>query len=256
MTFRRGATIVAVVTVAVVIAALIVYGGSLSRPVADGYTGHAASPSSTTPSATLSMDGTDESASNQPPEPTQAAPASGSAPAVPTDSGTAVPASPSDHPTWDPAAEAPEGADAEPKVPGGLGAEPYRLPSVPEREPALTAVPDAAVADGELAVGFPEAAVPVPDDAQIQTSSVSPQGQRVLVGLHALSDDDPETLRGFYTRHCEERGWPVTFALGPAGDTQLQCGFANDSMSVTASVLPTGRTGLTATGAFLVSGGN
>lgn len=252
MTFRRGAAIAAVAAVAVVVAALIVYGVSLSRPVADGYTGHAASPSPTSASTV----GAGQPPSTGPLAPAGTSSGSGSDSAAPAGPATAGAAAQGDQPSWDPAADAPEGADAEPKVPGGLGAEPYRLPSVPEREPALTAVPDAAVADGELAAGFPETAVPVPDGAEVQSSSVSPQGQRVLVGMHALSDDDPGALLDFYTRHCEELGWAVTLSPGPAGDEQLQCGFGGDSMTIAVPVLPTGRTDLTATGAFVVADGD
>lgn len=248
MTFRRGAAIAAIAAVAVVVAALIVYGVSLSRPVADDYTGHAASPSPVTPSSTATASSSGAAAS--------ASAGSSADTGSGTGSGTASPDAQGDQPTWDPAADAPEGADAEPKVPGGLGTEPYRLPALAERKPALTQVPEAAVTDGELAAGFPEDVIPVPAGAEIQFSSVSPQGSRVLVGLQALSDEDPEALLDFYAQHCEELGWAATRLPAADGAQNLQCGFGGDSLTVAVPVLPTGRTDLTATGAFLVPEGN
>jgi hypothetical protein len=159
------------------------------------------------------------------------------------------------HPTWDPAAGAPAGADEQPKVPNGEGTEPYRLPSAAPREPALTEVPAAGVADHELVAGFPDHVVPVPDGSEIQSSSVSPQGQRVLVGLHVLSDADPQDLLDFYARRCEDLGWPVTRTPAPDGAPQMQCGFGPDSLTVTAPTLPTGRVDLSASGAFVVDAG-
>ncbi|WP_313823705.1 hypothetical protein, partial [Citricoccus sp.] len=156
---------------------------------------------------------------------------------------------------WNPAAGAPAGADQEPKVPNGEGTEPYRLPSAAPREPALTEVPAAGVADHELVAGFPDHVVPVPDGSEVQSSSVSPQGQRVLVGLHVLSDDDPDDLLDFYARRCEDLGWPVTRTPAPDGAPQMQCGFGPDSLTVTAPTLPTGRVDLSASGAFVVDAG-
>ncbi|MFB9074652.1 hypothetical protein ACFFX0_27075 [Citricoccus parietis] len=217
------------------IAVLAVHLTHPSRPVADGYKGHPASPTPTTSSP--------------------ATPTPGSVAAAP--SGSVAPTGVDDgsHPTWDPAAGEPAGAGQEPKVPNGEGTEPYRLPSTSPREPALTEVPAAAVGDHELVAGFPDHVVPVPDGSEVQSSSVSPQGQRVVVGLHVLSDDDPQELLDFYARRCEDLGWPVTRTPAPDGAPRMQCGFGPDSLTVTAPTLPTGRVGLSASGAFVVDAG-
>jgi len=157
---------------------------------------------------------------------------------------------PTARPTWDPAADAPEGAEAEPKVPGGEGAEPYRLPSAAPAKPALESVPKAAAATGKLAAGFPRGVVPVPDGADVESSSVAPQGRRVLVGLEARSGESPEAVLEGYATHCGERGWPVTRDRAPDGADRLLCALGPDSLTVTARQLPTGVTAVTASGAF------
>jgi hypothetical protein len=232
-----------------------------SRNVAmDDYKGHPAS-SSPTPDevqaaagATSSpgagrtagppgVSGTDDAASSAGPSGDTGAPAETGGPDALDDR---------DRPSWDPAAESPEGADEEAKVPGGEGSEPYRLPATPDRKPALTAVPEPAAAEGKLSAGFPEQLVPAPEDAAVQSSSVAPQGRRVLVGLDTLTGQQPEEVVDFYAGHCDDLGWPVVRGPAPDGALQVRCGYGPDALTVTARTLPTGRTAVTAAGAFEV----
>lgn len=224
---RRSTAIMAIALLAVL--GLAWWAVTAARPVQDGYTGHAASPSPSSSESSLS-------------EPTSPEPRAGlgSAPA---------------RPTWDPvaaAAEESEGAAAEAKVPQGEGAEPYRLPVPPARAPVLTSVPPAAEAQQSLAEGFPQEAVPVPDGAEVQSSSIAPQGQRAIIGVVALSEDPAETLADHYALHCADLAWPLERETAPNGDLMLECGFGADRLTVTVSSLPTGWQSVTATGAFLI----
>lgn len=243
MTVRRWATGAAVLVVLAMLAVLIVHFATPSQPVAaDDYKGHAASPTPTTqtPTASSGTDGTAESTST------------GASSTASPDAAAEDPAAPGDRPTWNPAADAPEGADQEPKVPNGLGVEPYRLPDSPERQPALTEVPDAAAAKHELTAGFPEHVVPVPDDVDIQSSSVATQGQRVFVGVNALSNANPDALLDYYVRHCESLAWPANRLTLDDGTPQVQCGFGPDELTVTASLSPAGKVDLSVSGSFEV----
>lgn len=243
MTVRRWATGAAVLVVLAMLAVLMVHFANASQPVAaDDYKGHAASPTPTTqtPTAPSGTDGTTDSTGT------------GASSTASPDAAAEDPAAPGDRPTWNPAADAPEGADQEPKVPNGLGAEPYRLPDSPERQPALTEVPDAAAAEHELVAGFPEHVVPVPDDVDIQSSSVATQGQRVFVGVNALSNANPDALLDYYVRHCESLAWPSNRLTLDDGTPQVQCGFGPDELTVTASLSPAGKVDLSVSGSFEV----
>lgn len=266
----------------------------MGRPVADDYTGHAASPTpppttadtspsavrspatstdsdAASPSAPTSGDtttddsgagGTDIPTGNTSTHPTGTAssptPSAGSgvssSPAASATAPASAEAAPSAPPTWNPATTAPPGAAVEPKVPDGEGASPYRLPEIPERMPAVSTVPPAAAATGELAAGFPADVIPVPAGVTIQSSSVAPQGNRVFVSLVGLSERSASSLLDDYARQCQHLGWAITRGPGADGVEQLDCGFGADSLSVAATTLPTGRVELTATGAFTVTG--
>lgn len=264
MNVRRWATGAAVLVVLAMLAVLIVHFANPSQPVAaDDYKGHPASstPTTQTPAAPSGTDGAagstgtgaDASAGQGVAEAgTDRSAASGASSMASQDTAAEDPAAPGDRPTWNPAADAPEGADQEPKVPNGLGAEPYRLPDSPEREPALTEVPGAAAAEHELVAGFPEHVVPVPDDVDIQSSSVATQGQRVFVGVNALSNANPDALLDYYVRHCESLAWPTSRPTLDDGTPQVQCGFGPDELTVTASLSPAGRVDLSVSGSFEV----
>ena len=266
MTVRRWATGAAVLVVLAMLAVLIVHLANPSQPVAaDDYKGHAASPTPTTqtPRAPSGTDGTadstgtgvDASAGQGAAESgTDRSTASGASSSSTASQDVAAEgtAAPGDRPTWNPAADAPEGADQEPKVPNGLGTEPYRLPDSPERQPALTEVPDSAAAKHELVAGFPEHVVPVPHDVDIQSSSVATQGQRVFVGVNALSNANPDALLDYYVRHCESLAWPTSRPTLDDGTPQVQCGFGPDELTVTASLSPAGRVDLSVSGSFEV----
>lgn len=260
MSIRRWAAGIGLLVILALVAVLFVQMSRSTQPVAaDDYRGHPASPTPTTQTASTEVstatsvavtDG-EASATGDP------APSSSTttAPLATTPSSAASdPAgeAPLDRPSWNPAAEAPEGADQEPKVPQGLGAVPYRLPDSPERTPALTEVPAASSAEGRLAAGFPEHVVPVPDDVDVRSSSVAPQGQRVLVGLDALSDAAPEAVVDYYIRHCESLAWPVTRSTTDGGDPRVRCGFGEDELTVTAAGPSDGRVDLTVAGSFTV----
>lgn len=228
MTRRRWSTATAAIAVLVVLS-LIVWWAASSRPVQDDYTGHAASPSPGSVAGTPA----------------------GTTPSSTAGAGSVLTtAEASARPTWDPAADAPEGAAEEAKVPDGLGAEPYRLPEPPERTPVLASVPEAASASFSLAEGFPEQAVPVPDGADVQSSSIAPQGQRVVLGVTALSNAPAESLLEVYVAHCSDLAWPVERETAPDGTLALECGFGADRLAVRVSSLPTGMSSVTATGAF------
>ncbi|MFC7403016.1 hypothetical protein [Citricoccus sp. GCM10030269] len=243
MTVRRWARGIAVMVIVAAVVGILVL--TLSRPsptrVMDDYSGHPASP---TPSPSPSP----SSGLSQAPIPAP------SAAALPESPGESQDAEGRNRPTWDPAAQAPEGADVQPKVPLGLGASPYRLPHPADRPPVLTEALVAADAEGKLAEGFPEDLMPVTPGAEIRSSSVSPQGQRVLVGVRAVTGDDVRSVVRFYTQHCGDRGWPVidtptTAPTSPAA-SRLHCGIGTDSLTVTAMPLPTGRVDVTLMGAF------
>ncbi|MGM7669375.1 hypothetical protein [Microbacterium sp. A93] len=265
MNVRRWATGAAVLVVLAMLAVLIVHVASPSQPVAaDDYKGHSASSTPTTQTSTA-LPGTDGAAGStgtgadalaghgeaEAGTGRSAAPGDSSSSAS-QDAAAEDSAAPGDRPTWNPAADAPEGADQEPKVPNGLGVEPYRLPDSAKREPALTEVPDAAAAEHELVAGFPEHVVPVPDDIDIQSSSVATQGQRVFVGVNALSDVNPDALLDYYVRHCESLAWPTSRPTLDDGTPQVQCGFGPDELTVTASLSSTGRVDLSVSGSFEV----
>lgn len=241
MTRRRWSVAMSAIAVLAVLS-LVIWWSAASRPVQDDYTGHAASPSP-------------RSTAGTPVRPTVSSPAeTGSVSEVPSESGAPASATEgsSARPTWDPAAEAPEGAAEEAKVPDGPGMEPYRLPEAPEREPALASIPQAAHASYALAEGFPKEAVPVPDGAEVQSSSIAPQGQRVIVGVTALSDEPAETLLETYAFHCSDLAWPVVRQAAPDGELSLECGFGSDRLTVRVASLSTGKSSVTATGAFVV----
>jgi hypothetical protein len=260
MTIRRWAVAAAVLVVVAVAAVLVVSLARAPRPVAaDGYRGHPASPTpaptATSPRAAVPTPKSPTAASASPADGspglgTGTADSAATATLGTTGTSGAPVGTTTGHPTWDPADGAPDGADAQPKVPSGLGTEAYRLPAAPAREPALATLPSAAASPTGLVTGFPTDVVPVPDGAEVQSSSVVPQGRRVLVGLHALSDDAPEDLLAVYARTCGDRGWAVTRTPAPDGAAQLRCGFGPDSVTATARPLPTGRVDLVAGGAF------
>lgn len=237
---RRRRWSVAIAAIAVLTVLTFVVWSASSRPVQDDYTGHAASPTPETPASTSAR----STASAGPSVPgSPAGPADGGGPASATSGASA-------RPTWDPAAGAPEGTAEEVKVPQGEGADAYRLPAPPERTPVLTSLPKAADASHALAEGFPEQAVPVPDGADVQSSSIAPQGHRVIVGMTALSDDPAEPLLDAYVSHCTGLAWPVEQETAPNGDLVLECGFGADRLTVRVSSLSTGKSSVTATGAF------
>ncbi|GAA1116944.1 hypothetical protein [Citricoccus alkalitolerans] len=262
MNVRRWATGAAVLVILAMLAVLIVHFANPSQPVAaDDYKGHPASSTPTTQAPTAPA-GTDDAAGSTGADGsagqgvagagTDRSTASGASSMASQDAVGEDPAAPGDRPTWNPAADAPEGADQEPKVPNGLGTEPYRLPDSAERQPALTEVPDAAAAEHELVAGFPEHAVPVPNDVDIQSSSVATQGQRVFVGVNALSSANPEAVLDYYVRHCESLAWPTDRPTLDDGTPQVQCGFGPDVLTVTASLSSTGRVDLSVSGSFEV----
>lgn len=236
----------AIAAIAVLAAmALIVWWAAASRPVQDDYRGHAASPSpSAAPGRAAGTPAAGTGPSGDPGDGDE------SAPRATTDSGGNSPDAGAKRPTWDPAGDAPAGAAEEAKVPDGLGAEPYRLPEAPERAPVLTSVPKAADASHALVKGFPEEAVPVPDGAEVQSSSIAPQGQRVIVGVTALSKAPAESLLDLYAAHCSALAWPVQQGTTPDGALSLDCGFGADRLTIRVTSLPTGVSSITATGAF------
>lgn len=289
---RRGRILAWGIGVLALVALAVLLVQMMGRPVADDYTGHAASPTPTpttadtspsavpspatstdsdaaSPSAPTSGDtttdnsdvgGTDTPTGNTSTDPAGTAysptPSSGSGvsssqAASATASAVAVTNAP---PTWNPATTAPPGAAVEPKVPDGEGASPYRLPEVPERMPAVSTVPPAAAATGELAAGFPADVIPVPAGVTIQSTSVASQGNRLFVSLVALSERSASSLLDDYARQCQHLGWAITRGPDADGVERLDCGFGADSLSVSAPTLPTGRVELTATGAFTVTG--
>lgn len=246
---RRGRILAWGIGVLALVALAVLLVQMMGRPVADDYTGHAASPTPTPTTADTSP-----SAVRSPATSTDSDAASPSAPTSGDPTTASAVAAPSAPPTWNPATTAPPGAAVEAKVPDGEGASPYRLPEIPERMPAVSTVPPAAAATGELAAGFPADVIPVPAGVTIQSSSMAPQGNRVFVSLVGLSERSASSLLDDYARQCQHLGWAITRGPGADGVERLDCGFGADSLSVAATTLPTGRVELTATGAFTVTG--
>lgn len=282
MNVRHGALGAGVIVVIAVVLLLLSQALSTTPPVsADDYTGHAASPTpgaaTSAVAAAVAAAGEDagEQAGRRPEGTTAGTPdsssadtsagAADSAGAGSTATGPSAAGAPSsgippvagpggsgDRPSWDPVGDAPDGAAQEPKVPDADEEPDPRLPPSAERRPVFTTAPDAVHAADRLAEDFPDHAVPAPQGATVQDSSVSVQGRRVLVGLQLTTRLDAGAVVEYYARHCADLGWPVTREPDADDPGVLECGFGADSISVATGAGPDGMTAVSASGAFEV----
>jgi len=170
---------------------------------------------------------------------------------TPSPSAVAGDAANATRPSWNPQPPPSETAGLE--MPTATPGKSQGLPKSKVRKPAMSSVPEAGSAKGKLMPGFPTNAVPVPADSTITTSSISPHGKRVLVGLQGRSTTSPATVLEFYDHEFEARGWASSLNHPDTGVSILQTGFGNDSVVVTAQRLPTGQTAFAVAGVFKVN---
>jgi hypothetical protein len=234
------------VTVAVVgVVASLLLGGC----GADGASPDATSPGIASP-GTASPDGTSSDAT--PPDTGTASPSPGKR-AKNGDAGT--PASPSATPSTTPSASpsaAPSTeADAEGATDGPAPA--LEMPETPEPTvsslsellppsnpaPLVTMpLPRAASAQGRLLSRFPEALRPT-RATQVQSSSVSPSGDRLQVGLVATASLSPEQVLLAYRTRLARRGMTET-ATPPSVAGSQAAAFRRGGSVVTVTVTPRG----------------
>lgn len=142
---------------------------------------------------------------------------------------------------------------------GGVG----EVPPVPESAgppppveyvPLVTGpLPPTAATEGELVAGFP-AKVPIYDDSDIVTSSVSSEGDRMQAAFDAEVDATPQAVLDFYVARFGELGLVGSHSAAVGGSRALSFVRQNESLVVTVSESG-GRTRYTVSGTFTTAKG-
>lgn len=122
--------------------------------------------------------------------------------------------------------------------------------------PSLTgALPPADAARGErLVPGFPVEVVPVPDGLRVVSSSVSPSGQRLQVGLEAGGDAEPAAVHDAYVQVLAAAGFGVSPAPATPGSTATAFTRGPDGLVLTVRPRTGGGTELTLAGTLTTAG--
>ncbi|WP_136518724.1 hypothetical protein [Cellulomonas telluris] len=122
--------------------------------------------------------------------------------------------------------------------------------------PSLTgALPPADAARGERLVGgFPVQVVPVPDGVRVVSSSVSPDGQRLQVGLEASGDAEPAAVQDAYVQELAAAGFAVSPAPATPGSTATAFTRGPDGLVLTVRPRTGGGTELTLAGTLTTAG--
>jgi len=127
-----------------------------------------------------------------------------------------------------------------------------KLPKSKLRVPAVSSMPKSGASRGKLVNGFPKKAVDLPPKASIVSSSLAVQAKRLLVRLDARTASSEKSVLSFYAADFAKKGWVTSTGSAADGSRTIRGALAQDSAIVTVRELPTGQTGFSVSGAFMV----
>lgn len=129
---------------------------------------------------------------------------------------------------------------------------PHKLPKSKERVPAVSSMPKSGASRGKLVNGFPKKAVNLPPKASVVSSSLATQAKRLLVQLDARTTSSVKSVLSFYAADFAKKGWITSTGSAADGSRTIHGALAQDSAIVVVRELPTGQTGFSVSGAFMV----